>query len=104
MPIRPSKSRVELYRRVNKLLREQPHTQDTDARQPEIKKRLTDFFPLRDEANRKTQQVTRKDTIGAGEGTEKREPLAGHKNKSYMPPRQNRNYVQNSYEREDKEV
>jgi len=100
MPIRLSKSLVELYRRVNKL-REQIRTQDTGARQSEIKKRLTDFFPPRDEANRTPQQVTRKD---AGEGIEKREPLAGHKNKSYMPPLPNRNYVQNSYEREDKEV
>ncbi len=44
MPIRPSKSLVDLYRRVNKLLREQPRKQDTRARQPEIKKRIMGLF------------------------------------------------------------
>jgi hypothetical protein len=44
MPIRPSISLVDLYRRVNKLLREQPRKQDTGARKPEIKNRITALF------------------------------------------------------------
>jgi hypothetical protein len=44
MPIRPSISLVDLYRRVNKLLREQPRKQDTGARKREIKKRITALF------------------------------------------------------------
>jgi hypothetical protein len=39
MPIRPSISLVDLYRRVNKLLREQPR-----ERKPPIKKRITALF------------------------------------------------------------
>jgi hypothetical protein len=37
-------SLVDLYRRVNKLLREQPRKQDTGARKPEIKNRITALF------------------------------------------------------------
>jgi hypothetical protein len=58
MPIRRSKSVLgELYRRINRLIKEQRRRQDTGKRTGEVKQRLTDLFRPAD---------SKKQTDGAG--------------------------------------
>jgi hypothetical protein len=54
MPIRRSKSvLIDLYRRINRLVKEQRHRRDTRTRTPGAKQRLTDLFlPLTRKKNR----------------------------------------------------
>lgn len=54
MPIRRSKSvLVELYRRVNRLIKEQRRNSDAGTRTAEVKQRLTNLFlPLTRKKNR----------------------------------------------------
>jgi len=45
MPIKRPKSLIELYRRVNRLIKEQRRKRNTVTWTPEFKQRVTDLFP-----------------------------------------------------------
>jgi hypothetical protein len=48
MPISRPKSLIELYRRVNRLIKEQRRKRNTVTWTPEVKQRITDLFPRTD--------------------------------------------------------